>query len=193
MISPFTVVLSGADKCELVRRVARLRNEVRDARRARIVQAASRGTPNARQEGVHVDTVRKWRSRFTADGLGGLRDLPRSGRPPVFDATAVAEVKALACQLPAETGTPLSRWLHASCRPCTAATRDYRPPARPRRVEFEYPRRHPRLPRRLRRPPRESDRPMRADHRDRTVHRTRRAGHDHRALRLGPPGVLGRG
>src|SRR5690606_5065007 len=27
--------------------------------------------------------------------------------------TAVAEIKALACQLPAEAGTPLSRWSHA--------------------------------------------------------------------------------
>jgi hypothetical protein len=35
---------------------------------------------------------------------------PRSGRPPSFTALQIAEVKALACQLPAETGTPLSRW-----------------------------------------------------------------------------------
>jgi transposase len=74
--------------------------------------AAARGTPNE-DEGVHVDTVRNWRSRFAARGLHGLRDLPRSGRPPVFETSAVAEVKALACQLPAETGVPLSRWSHA--------------------------------------------------------------------------------
>ena len=52
-------------------------------------------------------------TRFAARGLHGLRDLPRSGRPPVFETSAVAEVKALACQLPAETGVPLSRWSHA--------------------------------------------------------------------------------
>jgi hypothetical protein len=34
----------------------------------------------------------------------------RSGRRRVFEPAAVAEVKALACQLPAETGVPLSRW-----------------------------------------------------------------------------------
>ena len=60
-----------------------------------------------------MDTVRKWRSRFAEHGLDGLDDLPRSGRPRVFEAAAVAEVKALACQLPAETGVPLSRWSHA--------------------------------------------------------------------------------
>lgn len=115
MISPFMVVLSSADERELSRRASRARSEVRDASRARIVLAAARGTPNmqiAHAEGVHVDTVRKWRSRFAADGLSGLRDLPRSGRPPVFETPAVAEVKALACQLPAETGVPLSRWSH---------------------------------------------------------------------------------
>ena len=36
----------------------------------------------------------------------------RAGRA-VFPATAEAEVKALACELPAETGVPLARW---SCR-----------------------------------------------------------------------------
>ena len=31
----------------------------------------------------------------------------------MFAVATVAEVKALACQLPAETGVPLSRWSHA--------------------------------------------------------------------------------
>jgi hypothetical protein len=39
-----------------------------------------------------------------------LRDLPRSGRPPVFPAAVLAEVKALACELPAASGTPLAKW-----------------------------------------------------------------------------------
>lgn len=116
MISPFRITLSSAEERELLRRASRARSEVRDAVRARIILAAARGAPNAqiaRTEGVHVDTVRKWRSRFAVEGLDGLGDLPRSGRPPVFASTAVAEVKALACQLPAETGAPLSRWSYA--------------------------------------------------------------------------------
>lgn len=115
VVSPFTIVLSDAEEQELSRRARRVRTEVRDALRARIVLAAARGTPNAQiacQVGMHVDTVRKWRSRFATDGLDGLRDLPRSGRPAVFESAAVAEVKALACQLPAETGVALSRWSH---------------------------------------------------------------------------------
>ena len=116
MISAPMIVLSDAEEKELSRRDRRVRTEARDASRARIILAAARGTPNAQiagREGMHVDTVRKWRSRFAERGVDGLRDLPRTGRPPVFEAAQVAEVKALACQLPAETGVPLSRWSHA--------------------------------------------------------------------------------
>ena len=84
--------------------------------RARIVLAAADGATNteiAAEVGVHVDTVRKWRRRFAAAGLPGLDDLPRSGRRRVFTPVQVAEVKALACTLPAETGPPLSRWSSA--------------------------------------------------------------------------------
>lgn len=43
-------------------------------------------------------------------GLDGLADAPRPGRPRKFPARVVAEVKALACELPAASGTPLARW-----------------------------------------------------------------------------------
>ena len=81
--------------------------------RARIVRDAARGYSNAKIAGrqqVTVDTVRRWRGRYADEGMPGLADRPRPGRPPVFTAVQVAEVKALACQLPAETGLPLSRW-----------------------------------------------------------------------------------
>ena len=62
---------------------------------------------------VSEDTVRKWRRRFSENGVNGLRDLPRTGRPRGFSAGAVAdvgaEVKALACELPADSDTPLAK------------------------------------------------------------------------------------
>ena len=79
--------------------------------RATIILAAARGGSNtgiAADLGVHVDTVRKWRRRFCQHRLAGLTDLPRSGRPRRFSAVQVAEVKALACELPADTGLPLA-------------------------------------------------------------------------------------
>lgn len=84
-----------------------------DRVRAQIVLQAARGRGNAaiaRETGVHVDTVRTWRFRFAEGGLPALADRGRCGRPRRFTPVQVAEVKALACQLPAETGTPLSRW-----------------------------------------------------------------------------------
>ena len=57
-----------------------------------------------------MDTVRTWRGRFADGGLPALADRRRSGRPARFTPVQVAEAKALACQLPAETGVPLARW-----------------------------------------------------------------------------------
>ena len=85
----------------------------RDRLRAQIVLAAAAGKTNAAiavEMGVCTDTVRKWRRRFAGGRLAGLKDAPRSGRPPVFTAADRAEAVALACALPAETGVPLSRW-----------------------------------------------------------------------------------
>jgi len=55
--------------------------------RSRIVQLAAAGLPNAviaTRLGLKVDTVRKWRGRFATSRLDGLKDRPRSGRPPHF-------------------------------------------------------------------------------------------------------------
>jgi len=77
------------------------------------VLAAAYGTANSVIAGrlaVHTDTVRKWRRRFCEQGTDGLADLPRPGRPRRFCATVVAQVKALACELPATSGIPQAKW-----------------------------------------------------------------------------------
>lgn len=89
------------------------KSPARDKLRAQIVLDAARGLPNAviaRRCCAVQDTVRKWRGRFAATRLEGLKDLPRSGRPPVFTPMQVAEVKALACSKPAGSVVPLARW-----------------------------------------------------------------------------------
>jgi transposase len=94
-------------------RARSVRGPYRDRLRAQIVLAAAAGSTNAAiaaQVGAHVDTVRKWRRRFAATRLAGLKDAHRSGRPPVFTAADRAEAVALACALPAESGVPLSGW-----------------------------------------------------------------------------------
>ena len=55
--------------------------------RARIVLDAARGCSNAeisRRRGVAADTVRLWRGRYAGEGMAGLADRHRSGRPPRF-------------------------------------------------------------------------------------------------------------
>jgi transposase len=111
--SPYRVVLSDEDRRELTQRARSERRPHREVQRAAIVLAAADGTPNAqiaRRLGICVDTVRKWRARFCARGLPGLADRPRPGRRRTFTKTAEAEVKALACELPAESDVPLARW-----------------------------------------------------------------------------------
>jgi transposase len=111
--SPFVIVLSAQEGQELTVRAGSARAAHRDVLRARIILAAARGVSNAQTAadlGVHVDTVRKWRRRFWQRRLAGLVDLPRSGRPRIFSAVQVAEVKALACELPTDHDLPLAKW-----------------------------------------------------------------------------------
>ena len=107
------VTLTAAERKTLKMRVRGAKTPWRDRLRAQIVLAAARGRDNARiaaEMGISVDTARRWRGRFAARRLDGLKDLPRSGRPRRISAAERAAVVALACQLPAATGVPLSRW-----------------------------------------------------------------------------------
>jgi transposase len=107
------VTVTAAQRTILNKRARGAKTPYRDRLRARIVLAAARGRDNARIAAdlqITVDTVRKWRGRFAARGLAGLTDLPRRGRPRRISELTRAAVVALACQLPAATGVPLSRW-----------------------------------------------------------------------------------
>src|SRR6266568_3754130 len=107
------VTLTAAERKTLKKRVRGAKTCWRDRLRAQVVLAAARGRGNARiaaRLGVAVDTARKWRGRFAERGLPGLEDLPRSGRPRRISEADRAAAVALACQLPAATGVPLSRW-----------------------------------------------------------------------------------
>jgi transposase len=112
-IAACAVTVTGAERRILKRRARGHKTPYRDKVRAQIVLLAARRQTNARiavQVGVTVDTVRAWRGRFAAQGLAGLVDRARSGRPPRFTPVQVAQVKALACQPPRDAGAPLARW-----------------------------------------------------------------------------------
>src|SRR5688572_15271631 len=68
---------------------------------------------SANGSGSHARPFRRGENASAKRGCRGLRrDLGRVGRG-VFPPAQVAEVKALACELPAEQGVPLSRWSSA--------------------------------------------------------------------------------
>jgi transposase len=111
--SPFVIELSDGDRDVLEALVRRRKAEQRMVLRGRIVLAAADGEENAtiaEDLGVALNTVIKWRKRFFEEGLGGLRTASAPAGPGAFPPLVVAEVKQLACELPAVTGVPLSRW-----------------------------------------------------------------------------------
>jgi transposase len=110
---PYVICLSDADRAELESLSRRATAPHRMVLRARIVLLAAGNTPNceiAQRLSACADTARKWRRRYCQKGLEGLADAPRPGRPRSFTAGVVAQVKALACEMPAARGTPLARW-----------------------------------------------------------------------------------
>jgi transposase len=79
------------------------------ALRSRIILAAAEGSSNQQiAAGLRIPaiTVGKWRRSFAAEGIEGLRDAPRSGRPPVHDSSVRQKVQTRVCQQPEDQ----SRW-----------------------------------------------------------------------------------
>lgn len=60
--------------------------------------------------GMDRQTLRDWVHRYNADGLAGLRDAPRSGRPAVLSAEQMAELKALVLAGPDLAKDGVVRW-----------------------------------------------------------------------------------
>src|SRR5271165_3283809 len=111
--SPFVVRLSAKDRAILEEWSSSRTTAHADVVRARIVLLAAASVQNvdlAWRVGVCVDVVSKWRKRFCEEGLTGLKDRPRSGRPRTFGDAVVAGIKALACEPPEQRAVPLSRW-----------------------------------------------------------------------------------
>ena len=114
--SPYVISLRPADRAVLEERSRAYTAPFAVVVRARIVLLAADGASNVGIAGrldVHVGVVSRWRKRFCEEGLDGLEDRPRSGRPRSFPAPVVAEVKAMACQPPEARDVPLSRWSSA--------------------------------------------------------------------------------
>src|SRR5659263_326007 len=85
--SPYVIRLSGKDRKELEGLARRYTSPYRDVIRAKIVLMASDGMTNqeiADKLDMPRQIVSRWRKRFFEQGMPGLEERPRGGRPPVF-------------------------------------------------------------------------------------------------------------
>ena len=111
--SPYRIELTDDERDRLEVLARSDSSPHRDVVRAKVVLLAAGGLSNE-EIAVRLDIPRqivsKWRKRFYEQRLPGLRDQPRTGRPPAFSPEVVVAIKALACELPDTCGVPLSRW-----------------------------------------------------------------------------------
>jgi transposase len=114
MMKPITLRELTADERAELERVARSRTgEARLVQRAKIILGlAGGGRPSrvAAEVGVGRMAAYDWLKRFNAGGIPGLKDRPRSGRPPTYTADQRAEVVAAALTKPEALGLPFASW-----------------------------------------------------------------------------------
>jgi transposase len=85
--SPFVLELTAEQRSALEARARQYTLPYRDVVRAKIVLMAAAGMGNdeiAARLDTRREVVSKWRKRFFEQGLAGLEERPRGGRPPVF-------------------------------------------------------------------------------------------------------------
>lgn len=88
--SPYVIELSEQERDALERMAAKYSSSYRDVMRAKIVLYASQGVSNeeiAARLDLPRQVVSKWRKRFYEEGMAGLAERPRRGRPAVFSPT----------------------------------------------------------------------------------------------------------
>lgn len=95
--SPFVIVLGDEERHRLEVLARKQTAERRMVVRAHIVLAAADGMENvaiAQRLGVVVNTVSKWRKRYFEEGLEGLADRERPGRPRSFSPSGASRGEA---------------------------------------------------------------------------------------------------
>lgn len=105
--------LTDKEKETLETRSRSRTEEARVVERAKIVLLGSRGLfvpAIAKELGLDEIWVRVWIKRFDAGGLDGLKDKPRSGRPPTYTPERVGEVVATSLTNPKSLGLPFASW-----------------------------------------------------------------------------------
>lgn len=85
--SPFRIELTSQVQAQLETMARKYTSAYYSVVRAKIVLLAAQGLDNdviAGRLDLPRQVVSKWRKRFFQEGLAGLEDRPRGGRPPSF-------------------------------------------------------------------------------------------------------------
>jgi transposase len=114
MQTPLTLRPLAAGETAALRRLAGSRTApARTVERARICWLAHQGhsvPAVAVAVGVCAATARAWIKRFNADGVAGLGDARRGGRPPTYTAAEIGAVVSASLTDPQQLGLPFASW-----------------------------------------------------------------------------------
>jgi DNA-binding CsgD family transcriptional regulator len=107
--SPHRVVLSDEQRRELERRAAAYSGPYRDVVRAKAILLAADGLSNTEigeRLGQSRQAVSTWRKRFCQEGLQGLEERPRPGRPRRFSPGAGGRGQGAGVRAAGRAGRP---------------------------------------------------------------------------------------
>ena len=105
------IKLSSKDKEKLKELAAS--SDYRIARRARIILLRAEGKSYneiGNELGIHYNTAKRWIKRFEKDGINGLYDLPRPGRPRIFSEEVDQKILELLSKRPIDFGIDAEKW-----------------------------------------------------------------------------------
>ncbi len=103
--------LTGKEK-EKLKRLARS-SDYRLAKRAQIILLRAEGKSYneiGSELGIHYNTAKRWIKRFEKDGIKGLYDQPRPGRPRVFPEEIDQKILELISKRPIDYGIDAEKW-----------------------------------------------------------------------------------
>jgi len=103
----YKVIINLKQIKELEKIVNSPKAEQRMAQRAKIILMSADNIKNkdiASELGIAAKTVGKWQKRFNQEGIDGLKDSQRSGRPTELTTLQRAEIIAIACDFPKNYG-----------------------------------------------------------------------------------------
>ena len=105
--SKIVVKITEEEKKKLNKIISGQKSEQRQVLRSEIILLLAQGNKEkevAKELGINIKTVRKWRDRFVQKGIEGLEDSARSGSPGKFTVVQRCEVIAIACDYPRNYG-----------------------------------------------------------------------------------------